>query len=106
MGATFISASRGFEESSDRVKYRFGCFSGLGGSMAIRFVIAVICIFFSVGLLDAGGATEFSKSSKSAAARKKNSTAKIKRTHRNLVLRSASVLVKDQQTGELLVQKQ
>lgn len=74
--------------------------------MAIRFVIAVICIFFSVGLFDAAGATGFSKSSKAAAARKKNSSAKIKRTHRNLVLHSASVLVKDQQTGELLVQKQ
>jgi len=74
--------------------------------MARRYFIAILCILFSVGLLDAKGATEFSKSSGSAAARKKHSRAKVQRPKKNLVLRSASVLVKDQKTGELLVQKQ
>jgi D-alanyl-D-alanine endopeptidase (penicillin-binding protein 7) len=74
--------------------------------MARRYFIAILCILFSVGLLDANGAAQFSKSSKSAAARKKHSSAKILRPKKNLVLRSSSVLVKDQKTGELLVQKQ
>jgi len=74
--------------------------------MARRYFIAILCILFSVGLLDAKGAPEFSKSSGSAAARKKHSSAKVQRPKKNLVLRSASVIVKDQKTGELLVQKQ
>jgi D-alanyl-D-alanine endopeptidase (penicillin-binding protein 7) len=62
-------------------------------------------ILLSVGLLDVQGAAGFSRSSKATSVRKKHHPAKIKRTPRNLVLRSASVLVKDQDTGELLVQK-
>lgn len=74
--------------------------------MARRYGLVILWIILSVGLLDAQGATGFSKSSKSIAAHKRHSSVKITRTPRNLVLRSASVLVKDQQTGELLFQKQ
>jgi D-alanyl-D-alanine endopeptidase (penicillin-binding protein 7) len=74
--------------------------------MARRYGIAILCILLSVWLVDVQGATGFSKSPKSVSARKKYSPVKVARTPRNLVLRSASVLVKDQQTGELLIQKQ
>jgi serine-type D-Ala-D-Ala endopeptidase (penicillin-binding protein 7) len=80
--------------------------SGCGGSMAGRYGIAIMSIFLSLFLLDVQGATGFSKSSKSITAHKKHSSVKAKRAHRNPVLRSASVLVKDQQTGEVLIQKQ
>ena len=74
--------------------------------MARRYGTAILCILLSVWLVDVLGATGFSKSSKSTSASKKHSSVKAARTPRNLVLRSASVLVKDQQTGELLIQKQ
>lgn len=74
--------------------------------MARRYGIVILWILLSVGLLDVQGAIGFSKSSKSIAAHKKHSSVKVMRIPRNLVLRSASALVKDQQTGELLVQKQ
>ena len=74
--------------------------------MTIRYGIAILVILFSAGLLDVRGAEGFPKSSKSTAVHKKKiHSAKVKRTPRKLVLRSASVLVKDQNTGELLVQK-
>ncbi len=74
--------------------------------MARRYGIVILWILLSVGLLDVQGAIGFSKSSKSIAAHKRHSSVKVMRTPRNLVLRSASALVKDQQTGEFLVQKQ
>ena len=74
--------------------------------MAKKYGIAILLILFSVGLLDVQRAAGFSKSSKSIAVHKKHSSVKVMRTPRNLVLRSASVLVKDQKTGELLFQKQ
>ena len=84
-----------------------GCFgSSHGGRMARRYGMVILCILLSVWLVDVQGATGFSKSSKSTSAGKKLSSVKAAQTPRNLVLRSASVLVKDQQTGELLIQKQ
>jgi D-alanyl-D-alanine endopeptidase (penicillin-binding protein 7) len=74
--------------------------------MARRYCIAILWILLSVGLIDVKGAIGLSESSKSTIARKKQSPVKVLRPPRNLVLRSASVLVKDQQTGELLFQKQ
>lgn len=74
--------------------------------MVRRYGIVIISILLSVWLLDVQGAIGFSKSPKSISANKKHSSGKSIRTPRNLVLRSASVLVKDQQTGELLIQKQ
>ncbi len=74
--------------------------------MARRYGIAILSILLSVWLLDVQGAAGSSKSSKSITAHKKHSSVKAMRTPKNPVLRSASVLVKDQQTGEVLIQKQ
>jgi D-alanyl-D-alanine endopeptidase (penicillin-binding protein 7) len=74
--------------------------------MARRYCIAILWILLSVGLIDVQGAIGLSESSKSTIARKKQSFVKVMRPPRNLVLRSASALVKDQKTGEFLVQKQ
>ncbi len=74
--------------------------------MARRYGMVILLILFSVGLLDVQGAAGLSKSSKSKAVHKKHSSVKVKRTPRKLILRSASALVMDQQTGEFLVQKQ
>jgi len=74
--------------------------------MVKRYGIAIMSILLSVWLLDVQGATGFSKSSKSITTHKKHSSVKAIRTPRKPVLRSASVLVKDQQTGEVLIQKQ
>jgi serine-type D-Ala-D-Ala endopeptidase (penicillin-binding protein 7) len=69
--------------------------------------IAILCmIFFSAGLLDAGQVKVSPKSSKSVSARSKHISAKVRKPQKNLVIRSASALVKDQKTGEFLVQKQ
>ena len=73
--------------------------------MARRYGTAILLIFLSVGLLNVQEAIGLSESSKSTAARKKQSSVKVMRPPRSLVLRSASALVKDQQTGEFLVQK-
>jgi len=75
--------------------------------MARRNGIAVLCILLSVGLLDVQGAIGFSKSSKAMGTHKKrHSSVKVVQAPRDLFLRSASALVVDQQTGELLFQKQ
>lgn len=74
--------------------------------MVRRYGIVIVSILLSVWLLDVQEAIGFSKSPKFTSANKKHSSVKAIRTPRNLVLRSASVLVKDQRTGELLIQKQ
>lgn len=75
--------------------------------MARIIGIAILCmIFFSAGLLDAGQKKISPKASKSVSARSKHTSAKARKPQKNLVIRSASALVKDQKTGEFLVQKQ
>ena len=76
--------------------------------MARRYVIAILVILLSVGLLSvqgAAGTSKLSKSSKSQTAHKKKSRAKVFRAPQKLVIRSACAWVEDQHTGELLVQK-
>jgi len=73
--------------------------------MARRYVVAILVILLSVGLLSVQGAAESSKSSKSQTAKKKKSSAKAVRAPQKLVIRSACAWVEDQQTGELFVQK-
>jgi D-alanyl-D-alanine endopeptidase (penicillin-binding protein 7) len=78
-------------------------------SLARRYCIAILVILLSVGLLavqGAAGTSKSSKSSRSQTAHKKKSRAKVVRAPQKLVLRSACAWVEDQQTGELLVQKQ
>jgi len=77
--------------------------------MARRYVIAILVILLSVGLLavdGTAGASKSSKSSKSQTAHKKKSRVKVVRAPQKLVIRSACAWVEDQRTGELLVQKQ
>ena len=74
--------------------------------MARRYGIVILCLFLSVGLLGVQWAAGSSKPLKTTAKQKKHAPVKVKKAPRNLFLRSTSVLVKDQQTGEFLVQKQ
>jgi D-alanyl-D-alanine endopeptidase (penicillin-binding protein 7) len=76
--------------------------------MLRRFGIAVVSIILSVLLINMPEAAASSKKkTKSISPNKKISSAKVRRNNQNnLVLRSASVLVKDQKTGELIIQKQ
>ena len=95
------------QKANSEAMEKTNCFSlNHGGRMARRYGMMILLILFSVGLLDVQWATGLSKSSKSKAVHKKHSSVKVKRTPRKLILRSASALVMDQQTGEFLVQKQ
>lgn len=68
--------------------------------------ILILGLLLSWGMLTAQEAVGFSKSSKSLAGHKKCSRVEVSRAPQKLVLRSASALVEDQRTGELLIQKQ
>ena len=68
--------------------------------------ILILGILLSWVMLTAQEAVGFSKSSKSLAGHKKCSRVEVSRAPQKLVLRSASALVEDQRTGELLIQKQ
>ena len=74
--------------------------------MMRRNGILILGILLSWGMLTAQEAVGFSKSSKSLAAHKNYSRDEVSRSSKKLVLRSASALVEDQRTGELLIQKQ
>jgi D-alanyl-D-alanine endopeptidase (penicillin-binding protein 7) len=65
---------------------------------ALVIVLCVVMLLFSAS-------TGFSKYSKKHYSHRKHSSAKMERISGNLVLRSASALVEDQETGECLVQK-
>ena len=79
--------------------------------MARRYIIAILVILLSVGMLSvqvAAGADKSSKSSKSKVVhkkKKKKSRVKAVNAPGKLVIRSACAWVEDQQTGELFVQK-
>jgi serine-type D-Ala-D-Ala endopeptidase (penicillin-binding protein 7) len=68
--------------------------------MTHRYIIVVLAILAFQGFLG------FSEASIALAAHRHHSRIKVIRAPQKLVLRSASVLVEDQQTGECLVQKQ
>ncbi|HYA14245.1 MAG TPA: serine hydrolase [Syntrophales bacterium] len=68
--------------------------------------IVILGIFMFWGMLSAQEAMGFSKSSESPVTHKKCSRSEASLAPRKLILRSASALVEDQRTGELLVQKQ
>lgn len=73
--------------------------------MARRYGMVIVVILFGWGMLAFQGTTGFSEASRSPAAHRNYSHIKVHTTPRKLVLRSASALVADQQTGECLVQK-
>jgi serine-type D-Ala-D-Ala endopeptidase (penicillin-binding protein 7) len=82
--------------------------------MINRYITALLAILLSVAMLTVPGVAGFSEASKKPVVHKKHShvkadkkvARKVVKAPRNLVLRSASALVEDQQTGECLVQKQ
>ncbi|HVO68285.1 MAG TPA: serine hydrolase [Syntrophales bacterium] len=71
-----------------------------------RYGMVFLVILLSWGMLTIPDATVFPKTSESSIAHKKCSRVEVSRAPRKLILRSASALVEDQRTGELLVQKQ
>jgi D-alanyl-D-alanine endopeptidase (penicillin-binding protein 7) len=73
--------------------------------MAHRYVV-VLVIFLSGAILAVQGVAGFSEASRTPATHGNNSHVKVVQAPQNLILRSASALVEDQQTGEYLVQKQ
>lgn len=74
--------------------------------MTNKFYKATLVIFLCLGMLLVPVVTGFSKSSITVASYRSPSSAESDRVPRKLVLRSAFALVEDQQTGELLIQKQ
>lgn len=74
--------------------------------MARRYRIVILVILLCVGVLAVHETTGFQDSSTALAAYKNYAHVEVNRAPQKLVLRSASALVEDQQTGEFLVQKQ
>jgi D-alanyl-D-alanine endopeptidase (penicillin-binding protein 7) len=74
--------------------------------MANKYRIVTLVIVLCAGMMTIPVTTGFSKSQMTPAAYRNSVSAEVGRVPRGLVLRSASALVEDQQTGELLIQKQ
>jgi serine-type D-Ala-D-Ala endopeptidase (penicillin-binding protein 7) len=74
--------------------------------MANKYRIVTLVIVLCAGMMTIPVTTGFSKSQITPAAYRNSVSAEVGRVPRGLVLRSASALVEDQQTGELLIQKQ
>jgi D-alanyl-D-alanine endopeptidase (penicillin-binding protein 7) len=75
-------------------------------SMTHRFFRAVLIFILCAGLLAFSAGTGYSKSPGKKASPRKTTVAKLQKVPQKLILRSAAVLVEDQQTGECLIQKQ
>ncbi|MEN6332210.1 MAG: D-alanyl-D-alanine endopeptidase [Smithella sp.] len=75
--------------------------------MANKYYMASMVVVFSMVVLLCQATAGFAKSSKTKASHRKSlSVQPVRKAPQKLVLRSAVVLVEDQQTGELLIQKQ
>ena len=74
--------------------------------MARKYLMAALVVVLCMGMLPIPLATGFSKSSITLASHRNSLSTEVSRNPRKLVLRSAVALVEDQQTGELLIQKQ
>jgi D-alanyl-D-alanine endopeptidase (penicillin-binding protein 7) len=68
--------------------------------------MATVMIVLCIGMLSVPATIGFSNSSITPASDRNSLTADVRRSPRKLLLRSAAALVKDQQTGEFLIQKQ
>lgn len=81
--------------------------SSYGESMTKRYMTAILGMVLCLVMLPVSMATGLSKSSKALVSHRKSLSTKAGRcVPRKLMLRSAVVLVEDQRTGELLIQKQ
>ena len=74
--------------------------------MEKKYLTAILLVFLWMGMLPVPSATGFSGSSITLASHRHSLSPELGRDPRKLMLRSAAVLVEDQQTGELLFQKQ
>jgi len=74
--------------------------------MAGKYLMATLVVVLCMGMLPVPLATGLSKSSITVAFHRNSLSTEVSRNSRKLVLRSAVALVEDQQTGELLIQKQ
>ena len=77
--------------------------------MVRKYLVAALVVVLCMGMLplpQAIGHSKHSKLSKYRASHRKVVAREVNRNPRKLVLRSAVVLVEDQQTGEFLIQKQ
>jgi serine-type D-Ala-D-Ala endopeptidase (penicillin-binding protein 7) len=74
--------------------------------MAKKYFIITLAVVLCMGMLPVPLATGFSKSAITLASHRNSLSTEVGRDPRKLVLRSAFALVEDQQTGELLIQKQ
>jgi serine-type D-Ala-D-Ala endopeptidase (penicillin-binding protein 7) len=80
--------------------------SNQGEGMGRRYIRTVFVITLCIGILLVSASVGFSKPSKKHYHHRKYSRVKTERISGDLVLRSAAVIVEDQETGKLLVQKQ
>lgn len=74
--------------------------------MARKYCMATVVIVLCIGMLFVPATTGFSNSSITPAPQQDYLTAEVGPASRKPLLRSAAALVKDQQTGEFLIQKQ
>ncbi|MBP7343015.1 MAG: serine hydrolase [Smithellaceae bacterium] len=74
--------------------------------MTHRFLKRALIFILCAGMLVFSTATGFSKPPGKKASLRKPAAAKLQKAPQKLILRSASVLVEDQKTGERLIQKQ
>jgi D-alanyl-D-alanine endopeptidase (penicillin-binding protein 7) len=74
--------------------------------MARKYCMATVVIVLCIGMLFVPATTGFSNSSITPASQQDSLTAEVGPASRKPLLRSAAALVKDQQTGEFLIQKQ
>ncbi len=74
--------------------------------MAKKYFMAILAVFLSMVMLPIPSATGLSQSSITLASHRNSLSGEFGRDTRKLVLRSSVALVEDQQTGELLIQKQ
>ncbi|MEN6321646.1 MAG: D-alanyl-D-alanine endopeptidase [Syntrophaceae bacterium] len=73
--------------------------------MVRKYGMVILVMFLCCGILMVQDATGITKSSRNSASRRNHSKIENNRAPQKLVLKSASALVEDQRTGELLVQK-
>src|SRR5450759_1557644 len=74
--------------------------------MTSKYCRTLMMIVLCIGMLSVPASTGFSNSSITPASQRDSLTAEAGRSPRKPLLRSAAALVKDQQTGEFLIQKQ
>ena len=84
----------------------FSIFKSRRESMTSKYCMETVVIVLCIGMLSVPATIGFSKSSITPSSQRDSLTAEAGRSPHKLLLRSAAALVKDQETGEFLIQKQ